>query len=186
MNLMQGSPTWQAHKSALDSLMAQHGVYPTPQPVAPVQAAPAPAESPTAWWDYINAINARETGLGPTGANISPLGAWYGADGLRMPEFGMSGYDGGAPGSLAGLGGLGFNGSTVGGLLGALAGGIVGGPFGGLLGGIGGRAFGGWLGGDWGGSNDGGATSAVGGSAASQAAGYGGGYGTGPDGWGGL
>lgn len=200
------STAWDNHISALNALMAQYGVNPSgPAPAqAPAQsAAPGPAMSTptgnifanpsttdTSLWEYINRLNAQQTGLGPTGENISALGAGYGGDGLRMSEFGNAGYAGGPAGTgpdLSGLmGGMNISGSTVGGLLGALGGSLVGGPFGGLLGGLGGRALGGLFGSDGGTSGGNGVASAVGGSAASQAAGYGGGYGTGYEGWGGL
>lgn len=201
------SAAWDNHISALNALMAQYGVNPSgpaPAPAPAQSAAPAPAMSiptgnifsnpsatDTSLWQYINGLNAQQTGLGPTGENVSPMGAWYGADGQRMPEFGNAGYAGGPAGvgpDLSGLmGGMNLSGSTVGGLLGALGGSLVGGPFGGLLGGLGGRALGGLLGGGGGGDyGPGTATSAVGGSTNSQAAGYGGGYGTGYEGWGGL
>lgn len=161
------SATWLQHKATLDALMAQYGVNPMPAaPSAPAPAAPsAPASVPTfggsvfsnpsttdtSLWDYMNRLNAQQTGLGPTGENISALGAGYGGDGLRMSEFGNAGYAGGPAGTgpdLSGLmGGMNISGSTVVGLLGALGGSLVGGPFGGLLGGLGGRALGGLFGG---------------------------------------
>lgn len=162
------SAAWDRHISALNALMAQNGINPAAAPAPQQQAAPAPAMSmptgnifsnpsttDTSLWQYLNGLNAQQTGLGPTGANISFMGPGYGADGLRMPEFGNTGYAGGPAGTgpdLSGLmGGMGSYGGPIGGLLGALGGGLAFGPLGGLLGGIGGRALAGLLGDFWGG-----------------------------------